>query len=291
MAYTKKKSMYFAGQHAIITGGSSGIGKAVAKLLAKEGMHISIIARSKTKLEAATNEIKKVRVKTTQQVLALSVDVAEGIQVKQAINTFIDQIGSVDLLITSAGIAHPGYFQDLEFEIFERTMAVNYFGTLYAIKAVLGFMEQKRQGHIVLISSAAGLTGIYGYTPYCPSKFALRGLAESLRGELKLFGIDLSIVYPPDTDTPQLEQENKTKPLETKAITGSAGIWSAHDVAYEIVKGIKKKSFAITPGWEITLLSYFHSVLFSCLGWYADRLVAKVRKENEEKVESNDQSY
>lgn len=270
-------SVIFNYSHAIITGGSSGIGKATAQLLASQGVHISIIARTQTKLEAAKADIEAARVRSDQRIIALCADVADRVQAEQAIKAAIDQIGSPDLLITSAGIAHPGYFQELPIEIFERTMAVNYFGSLYCVKAALPVMEQQRQGHIVLISSGAGLIGIYGYTPYSPTKFALRGLAESLRGELKLTGVNVSIVYPPDTDTPQLEEENKTKPMETKMITGTAKTWSAEGVAFEIVQGIKKKSFAITPGLEMKLIGNLHSLLAPGINWYIDRIIAKTR--------------
>nr|WP_250121431.1 SDR family oxidoreductase [Chroococcidiopsis sp. CCMEE 29] len=272
-----KSLMHFYQQHAIITGGSSGIGKATAQLLASEGAHISIIARTTTKLEAAKAEIEAASRYPDQRVVIISADVADRVQAEQAINTAINQIGAPDLLIISSGIAHPGYFQELPIEVFERTMAINYFGSLYTIRAALPVMEQRQQGHIVLISSGAGLIGIYGYTPYSPSKFALRGLAESLRGELKFSGVDISIVYPPDTDTPQLEQENKTKPIETKTIARSAKTWSAEDVAHVIVSGIKKKSFTIAPGLEMTLLARLHSLLAPAINWYFDQLVAKTR--------------
>ena len=270
--------MKFHLQHAIVTGGSSGIGKATAKLLAREGAHISIVARDQAKLEQAKTEIEKVTINPQQRVIALSADVSDRVQVEAAIASANEQIGSPDILITSAGIAYPGYFQQLPIEIFEQTMAINYFGSLYTIRAVLPLMEQQQRGQIVLISSGAGLIGIYGYTAYSPTKFALKGLAESLRGELKPLGIQVSIVYPPDTNTPQLEQENKTKPLETKMITGTAQTWSAENVAREIVRGIEKKSFAIAPGLEMSLLEKLHSLLSPVLNWYFDRIVAKIRR-------------
>ena len=269
--------MKFQGQHAIITGGSSGIGKATAQLLASLGADISIVARTQSRLEAAVAEIEAARVSREQRVVAISADVSDRLQAEEAIKEAIAKIGSPDILITSAGIAYPGYFQELPIEIFERTMAVNYFGSLYCVRAVLPFMEQRQKGHIVLVSSGAGLIGIYGYTPYSPTKFALRGLAESLRGELKFVGIDVSIVYPPDTDTPQLAEENKTKPLETKKITGTAETWSAEAVAGTIVRGINKKSFSIAPGLEMTLLDRLHSILSPVLNWYFDRLAASAR--------------
>ena len=189
--------MRYLGQHAIITGGSSGIGKAVAKLLAQQGAHLSLIARDRQKLEAARIEIMAQALNRTPKIFIATADVAEEQSIVTAIKQAIALLGTPELLITSAGMAHPGYFEQIPLKIFEQTMAVNYFGSLYSIKAVLPEMEQNHRGKIVLISSGAGLIGIYGYSAYCPAKFALRGLAESLRGELKPKGINLTIVYPP----------------------------------------------------------------------------------------------
>lgn len=265
-------------QHAIITGGSSGIGKEIAKLLASQGSNISIIARNPTKLEIAKVEITATVVNPEQKIITISTDVANQLEVENAIHQATNKIGFPDLLITAAGISYPGYFRELPIEIFEQTMAINYFGSLYCVRAVLPMMEQQKKGQIVMISSGAGLIGIYGYTPYCPSKFAIRGLAESLRGELKLSGISVSVVYPPDTDTPQLEVENQTKPLETKRITATSGIWSAEDMAAEILRGIKKKTFTIAPGLEMTLLDKLHSLFAPIIHWYMDLIVIQTLK-------------
>jgi 3-dehydrosphinganine reductase len=271
-----KKSNFFT-QHAIVTGGSSGIGKATAKLLFNEGANLSIIARNPENLEAALIEIETGRRFPGQKAIALEADVSNRHSIETAIESAISQLGPPDLFIASAGIAHPGYFQDLPVEIFEETMAINYFGSLYCLKTIVPVMAKPGRGHVVLISSGAGLIGIYGYTPYCPSKFALRGLAESLRGELRVMGIGISIVYPPDTDTPQLVAENLTKPPETQEITGTAQMWTAQDVAQAIVRGIQTKSFMITPGLEMSILGRLHSLLSPGLQRYFDSLVDRTR--------------
>ena len=264
--------MKYLNQHVIITGGSSGIGKAVGMLLAKQGANISLIARDRSKLEIAKREIEAVTVEP-QQIQIWMADVSKVTAITTAIEQAIAKLGSPQLLITSAGIAHPGYFEQIPLEVFEQTMAVNYFGTLYAIKAVLPAMKAAGKGNIALISSGAGIIGIYGYTAYCPSKFALRGLAESLRGELKPLGIGVTIIYPPDTDTPQLAAENKIKPVETQKITATAKTWTAEAVASKIIWGVERGKSAIAPGTELTVLNRFHSLLAPLLNWYFDRLV------------------
>ncbi len=262
-------------KHAIITGGSSGIGKAVAKLIAAEGASVSIIARNPEKLTSARQEIAEFAINPKQKISSFIADVAVNDQVVLAVEQAIALAGTPDLLITSAGIAIPDHFANLSLDIFEKTMQVNYFGSLFAIKAVLPAMTEAGTGRIVLISSGAGLVGLYGYTAYSSSKFALRGLAESLRGELKPQGIQVAIVYPPDTDTPQLAAENKTKPKATKAITATAKTWSAEAVAQEIIKGINKQQFAIAPGLELTVLNRLHSLVAPILNRYFDQIIDK----------------
>jgi 3-dehydrosphinganine reductase len=267
----------FIGRHAIITGGSSGIGRATALALARAGAHVSIIARSPAKLEAARGDVASARMSRDQKVGAFVADVGDLGQIASAVTAAVAQIGAPDILVTSAGIAACGYFGDLPLHVFGETMATNYFGTLYAIRTALPPMEARRAGHIVLVSSGAGLMGIYGYTPYSPTKFAVRGLGESLRAELRPRGIRVSVVYPPHTDTPQLEQENRSKPVETGAITRAAKTWSADGVARAIVRGIEKGAFMITPGLEMTLLGRLHSLLAPALNRYFDRLACRAR--------------
>ncbi|OJU81189.1 MAG: hypothetical protein BGO10_09610 [Chlamydia sp. 32-24] len=261
-------------KHAIITGGASGIGFALAKILAKEQCDLTLIGRSLEKLTHASDQLKKdYGIKCEVQ----QADVTIFEQVKLAIDKSVKEIGIPDLLVTSAGIAKAGYFDTLDLDTFKQLMETNYFGTLNTVKAVLPYMQKQAQGQIVLISSAAALTGVYGYSAYAPSKFAVRGLAEVLRAELKSKNIFVSVVYPPDTDTPQLEDENKDKPLETKKIAETGGILSADEVARSIKQGIDQKKFIITPSLSVALLARSHSLFQPLLNWYSDYKIKDIR--------------
>lgn len=130
----------------------------------------------------------------------------------------------------------------------------NYLGAVYCTKACLPSMRQSSSGRIVLVSSQAGQIGIFGYTSYCPTKFALKGFAQSLQMELTRDNIYVTIVYPPDTDTPGFAEENKTKPIETQLINNTSGLFSADKIAREIINSTRKGSFSCWIGFNGFLL-------------------------------------
>jgi 3-dehydrosphinganine reductase len=265
--------------HALITGGSSGIGLALAARLASSGSNITIIARKPEGLAAAKAAIgAKVR-DSKQRVLTFAADVTDEAAITAAIHSAIATLGPPDALLTSAGMVIPGRFVDMPVAAFRSTMEANYFGTLYAIRACLPAMRANRGGQIVLISSGAGLLGIYGLTAYSPTKFAVRGLAEALRSELAPDGIGVCVVYPPDTDTPQLHEEMRHRPPALAKIAGGAKVLSADAVAAAILKGIARKRFTIAPGLEMAALVRLHSLIGPLLyRFWFDRVIARYHR-------------
>jgi 3-dehydrosphinganine reductase len=262
--------------HALITGGSSGIGKSLAVKLAAQGYDVSLIARRKDVLAVAAEEIRR----HGRRVSCYSADVADRTETEKAVKAAIAELGAPDMIVTSAGISEPGYFAELPVDNFERAMAVNYLGTLYAIRAALPSMRARKRGRVVLISSGAALMGIFGYSSYGPSKFAVRGLAETLRAELRADHIGVSIAYPPDTETPMLDEEMKTAPAETRAICALAKTWTADAVADAVLDGVRRGAFAITPGGTLTLMQRMPGLIIPLLRWYSDRLVKGVQKKS-----------
>ena len=244
----------YAGKSVLITGGSSGIGLALSRALVKRGSNVTLLARRQTLLEEARKELDLLAGPVHEPVKILKADVTRENELNEIVSEFMGTHGTPDIIINCAGVSHPGTFTSLKREIFHWLMEVNYFGTVNMLKAIVPCMQKRRSGIIVNISSIAGFIGLYGYTAYSASKFAVSGFSDALRSELKPYGIQVSIVFPPDTKTPQLDYEEKYKPFITQQLAGSAKLMSADDVAREILKKVARKKYIILPGTEGKIL-------------------------------------
>ena len=264
-----------AGRHALITGGSSGIGLATATALAEKGARVTIVARRPEPLDAAVVELGAVGA----DVSAYELDVSDRDAVGVSFAKIADERGTVDILVCSAGVARPGYFEELPDEVFREMIDIDYFGTLWPIREVVPAMIEQRSGSIVGISSDVGLIGVFGYTAYAAAKFAVRGLLESLRGELAPHGIHVGCCYPPDTDTPQLAWENEFKPAETRAISATFKAIQPEQVAACIVKGIERERFALMPDFGSRMLAVGAGLTPRVITSVLDRSVRKTQRD------------
>ena len=140
-------------------------------------------------------------------------------------------------------------------------MAVNYLGAVHLVRSALPHLPRHGDARIVLVASGAALIGLYGYTSYAPSKFAVRGLAEALRSELVPEGIGVSVVYPPDTDTPGYRAELAARPAITSRLAAAGGLMTADQVADAIMRGIARRKFTIAPGLAMAALARLHSLV------------------------------
>ena len=231
--------MRWQGAHVVVTGGSSGIGEAVAREVARRGARLTLVARGADRLDDAAQAIRTAAPSAVVGVAA--VDVSDREAIGDALARAADERGDVEVLVCSAGITRPGRFLELDDDVFRSMVEVDYFGTLWPVRAVAPGMAARGHGSIVGVSSAAGLVGVYGYSAYGAAKFAVRGLLESLRTELVPLGVHVGCAFPPDVDTPMLAEEEAFKPPETKAIAGSIKPLAADRVAAAIVAGIDER--------------------------------------------------
>ncbi|MFH0976354.1 MAG: SDR family oxidoreductase [Spirochaetota bacterium] len=242
----------FIGKTAFVTGGSSGIGLAASMLLASKGADVIIFARNQSLLTYAENEIRRMKSPVSNRVSSIQLDVTDIAQIKKVMKKATAKFGAPDLLINCAGRALPDYFENITFHQLEETFKVNFFGIWNIISALLPAMK-KKGGHIVNTSSMGGYLGLFGYTDYCASKFAMMGFSEALRSEVKQYGIRVSVLCPPDTDTPGFHAENLMKPEETRLISGNIKPLKPQYIARKLLKGIKKNQFIILPGFKVKL--------------------------------------
>lgn len=235
---------YFEDRCVLLTGGSSGIGLAAARLLRGSGAHLILVARDEAKLGRTKEELEQ---HAGGELHVLPLDVGD-LQAVEAAAESLPTSRPVDVLINNAGITRPGHFLELPPGTFEEMLKVNYLGAVYLTRLLLPGMVERKQGHVAYVSSLLGLMGVWGYTAYAASKFAVRGFAECLRGELRPHNIRVTVCYPPDTDTPQHEGEKPYLPPETRAIAATAGLLSAERVAQDLLHGMASGRFHIVPG-------------------------------------------
>ncbi len=277
---------YWNQKTVLVTGGSSGIGLAIARALAARGAHVWLAARRPELLETALAQVRAAAQHEDQQFGFISVDLSDPQQAFAACETLIQQAGVPDVLINSAGAAHPGYVESLSPDIFHWMMDANYFTTIHATKAVLPGMIARRSGQIVNISSAAGFLGVFGYTAYGATKFAIMGFSEALRAEMQRHNIRVSIVYPSDTQTPQLDYENQFKPPETKAISGSASALSAEQVAEVVLRQAARGRYSIFTSFDVRLFYLLNKFLPKALVFAVLDGMAKMGQKNNQPSEA-----
>lgn len=182
---------------AIVTGASSGIGEATARMLAEEGAAVALAARRTDRLESLKSDIEE----SGGRALVVETDVTSRDAVQNLVDETADAFGSVDVLINNAGLMPLSYMKNLKEDEWEQMVDVNVKGVLYAIGAVLPHMTEQGSGHIVNISSVAGRRVMPGGAVYCGTKHFVRALSEGMRSELGPQGIRITSIEPGAVDT------------------------------------------------------------------------------------------
>jgi 3-dehydrosphinganine reductase len=264
----------FHGRRALITGGSSGIGRALALALARAGADVAIVARREGLLEATAAAVREAApARTVAQAVA---DVADPGQAARAIDTCATALDGLDLLVNNAGVALARRFEDTPLDAVRHMLDVNYFGAVHVTKAALPLLASG--ANILNVSSLAGALAVFGYAAYAPSKFALTAFSEVLRQELRPRGIAVSVLLPPDTDTPQLAAENRGKPPETRALAGNVPVLTPEVVAAAALAGLARGRPWIVPGWRARSVLFAARHAPSLVRWSIDREIARTQR-------------
>jgi 3-dehydrosphinganine reductase len=262
---------YFDNKKILITGGSSGIGLAISNQLKLVPCTLIIVGRDVSKLKAAEKQLSD-NCHENFKIITISFDISKFDEQEHQIASVVSDI---DLLIHSAGIGEAVAFRDTALGQMNEIMEVNFWGAVKLSKMCLGSMSKRNAGQLVYISSVAGFLGMYGYSAYSASKFALEGFAQSIRNELAGTDLSVSVVYPPDTDTPMLEAENRTKPAETTAISGGVLLQPSF-VATKILHGISRKRSRIIPGFWNQINCFFIIHFPNAVFYYIDLIVRRM---------------
>lgn len=235
----------------LITGGTSGIGLALAKEFGRQGCRISITGRDSDRLEIANNELKDLGI----ECLGIQADASLETDQRKAVAQTINRYGSLDVLINNAGISMRAMFKDVDLEVIRKVMEINFFGTVYATKAALPYI-MKSKGSIVGISSIAGYKGLPGRTGYSASKFAMMGFLESLEIELLKKNVHVLIASPGFTSS-RIRENSLTKDgapqgvsprLEEKMMTSE----EVASIIYQAVKS-RKRTVIMTGQGKLTV--------------------------------------
>jgi NAD(P)-dependent dehydrogenase (short-subunit alcohol dehydrogenase family) len=180
------------GKAALVTGASSGLGRATAIALARAGADVALAARSKDELEGAKGEISELG----RRALTLPLDLASETDTAEAVGRTFEAFGRIDILINAAGTDAPGTVEELSVEGWDRTLDVNLRAPFLLSKAAFPHMREAGSGTIVNISSVAGKKGWANASAYCASKFGLTGFTQALADEGKKHGIRAIVLYP-----------------------------------------------------------------------------------------------
>lgn len=195
------KRQIFMDKVVVITGASSGIGRATTIAFAKEGAKTVLVSRSGEKLESVADEIRDFN----SNLLMIPTDVSKQDEVSRMIEKVIGEYGRVDILFNNAGSSFVGRIEEEDFvENTKKVMEVDFFGTVYCAKAVLPVMQKQASGHIINMSSVVGRKAFPHFGGYSAAMHAITGFTDSLRQELHGSGIHVSIIHPALTQTPML---------------------------------------------------------------------------------------
>jgi NADP-dependent 3-hydroxy acid dehydrogenase YdfG len=228
----------------VISGASSGIGAATARLFGKEGYRVVLAARRLERLESLADEIRS----DGGQALPVATDITKLEDIRTLVETSLNHYGKIDVLFNNAGFGRLDWLENLDpRKDIEALIRVNLLGVIQLTRAALPHMIERRSGQIINMASLAGLVATPTYTVYAASKFAIRGFSDALRREVGVWGIHVSVIYPGSVETEFTEHARINR--RTGTITPKALRLKAEDVAQAVLSVSQHPRRAMVIPW------------------------------------------
>jgi len=261
-------SEYFAHKVVVVTGATSGIGRATVHALCRKGASVVAASRNDASLKTLQQELPN----TAGKYLGVRTDVTDRAQVEQLMRAAVERFGTVDVVVCSAGVYLRRPIRELTFADYERVMAINFYGVLYCIHAVLPLMLKQRSGSIAVVSSIDGKKGLPPDGAYVASKFAINGVLDVLRQELRGTGVFVSTVLPARVDTPMIAH------LKVPAVSPKI---PSERVAKALLCAIRrKKAETVVPYWGPKTLVILSALSARVGDWLVRTFGLEGREEN-----------
>lgn len=255
----------------IVTGASTGIGRAIAKEFAGNGSKVVMAARSTEKLQQIESHLKELGF----DVMACTTDVTHEDECRRLIEKTVEKYGTIDILINNAGVSMRALFSVLDLSVIRRLMDVNFWGTVYCTKYALPYLVENR-GSIVGVSSIAGFHGLPGRTGYSASKFAMHGFLETVRIENLRKHLHVMIIAPGFTSSEVRKHALLADGSEQGNSPREEGkMMSPEHVARWVLKGIRKKKRNKILTWEGRLTALFQRIVPDFVDYMYYREMAK----------------
>jgi short-subunit dehydrogenase len=251
----------------IITGASSGIGEATARFFAREGYRVVLAARRRDRLQALAEDIQA----HGGEALPISTDLHGLEDIQRLVKTTIESCGQIDILFNNAGFGRLDWLEKLDpQDDLQALIQVNVLGVIWMSQAVLPHMIERRSGHIINMSSVAGLVSPPTYSAYSASKFAVRGFTEALRREVGIFGINVSGIYPGGVAT-EFDQHAQIH-RKTEITTPRWLLLSADDVARSVLYLARHPQRMLIIPWPLKLAVWFNGLFPSLVDWAVEKM-------------------
>lgn len=261
---------FYTNKTVFLSGGSKGIGRETALQLARAGAVVTIAARGQGALDETLAAMREVSPGPHR---CVSVDITDEEAVRVAIDEAAAAHGGIDVLICNAGYARTGAAADTPMAHYRELLDVNFLGHVHLVNAATPHLKRSK-GHISLVSSMLGFMSVYGYGAYSGSKFATAGFAEALRQELLLDDVTVTVFYPPTTETPGLEEENKDKHPIIWAIESENSFtktYTAAAVAKGLLRSIEKGRFENMIGWDSWMVFWARRAFPAVFRFFSDQ--------------------